>query len=321
MFKITSLVIIAGLASGCAPEHFSVTAHPEQSNSKPDGDFQAQGCAPDSTDYNMQVNVVSFAMTSKTDVEFGFKYDLGWFKGIELGAHIKKGELELQMELARPLKPFNIEKVGGKGKLSDNSFSFKVDTTIVNAGINTAAQTSLAKLSRKGFKDLLTNASALLKKDPNGWQTTVQAFDDEQHFKIPTGFKAGLQKGDQFNIFEEKWIWKGSPCSSEVDRHYHVSNTPIATAIVWDVEDESATLQIVGTPIKKLKLGDTVEIAKLVKLKKSDKRNLKKSVRLLPAFSKGKLVINNLGEIDVPYYLDYVMHPALNDSEFWVVPK
>lgn len=321
MFKLTSLIAIAGLLSACAPTSFKTIDPNIPAKNKPAQDFETKGCAPDSTDYNMQVNVVSFAMTSDTGIKFGFNHDLNWFKGIELNAQIKKGELELQMELARPLKPKNLHKVAGSGALNDSSFSFSVDTTIVDVGMSTASQTSLARLSRKGFVDLLKSATKELKKDPNNWQTTVQAFDDEQHLKIPTGFKAGLRKGDQFNIFEEKWIWKGSPCESEVDRHYHLSNTPIASAIVWDVEEDSATLKIIGTPTKAIKLGDTLEVASLIKLKNSEKRKLKKSVRLLPAFSKGNLIVHNLGEIDVPYYLDYVMEPVLNDSDFWVVPN
>lgn len=319
MRKLISLLTAAAFLTACAPESFTALNADGTPIKKTDPGFAVQGCVPDSVDYAMQVNVISFAMTSTTEIDFGFNYDLGWFKGIELGADIKQGALSLDLDLIRPLQPsLPPVSVVGDGILSDNSFKFKVDTTIVKVGASHSSQTSLKRLAQKGFVEALKKANAVVAKDPNAWQTIVSAIDDEQHIRIPAGARAGVLPGDSFNIFDERWIWKGQACNSELLSHYPVSTTPIARAIVWKVEDHVTTLKIVGTPTQKIKLGDSVGIEKLWKTKKSDKRSLKKAVRLLPAYSMGKVVVNNLGEVDIPYYLNYVMPDSLNNSNFWI---
>ena len=310
------------LASACAPTGFSAT--PGSPASKQVAEATPTPvplvCVPDTADYMWDVNIFGFSL-SGTNFNVGYSGPvIGPINSVDVGVKIDKGTLNLQMWTQ---KPYDLGHSVGADYTETNGFDFKVDLGIIRFGVgsNQDGQGALIKLTKNSFSKLVSNASADLAKDPNPWSTHIVQQLDANRFKIPVGALAGLKYGDKFNVYKYEYSFATAGDCSSVNGGAKVSTKVIATLIPLDIKDGSATMTLVGTPTQALSVNDIVEIQELYKAKKSDKRALKKAVRITALRQPNHISIAGSADIDLTSYLNYQIPTLMNsDANYWLLP-
>jgi hypothetical protein len=320
LLTISSALLPLGFAMGCAPTGFSASPESGPDTRAKSIDPIAKQCVPDTTDYVWDVNIFGFGISG---VDFGASYEGtvgGPFTRIGVGLKVNKGTLDLEMDSLGRGDKRALPVSGTATKTS--GFNFTLDLGIVKANLGTSsdAQTAMLKLTQAAFDNLLKNTGSILTDSQNPWSTRVTDVVDESHIRIPVGTIAGIQSGDQFNVYRyHDTSGANGGCSDDG----YTDDTPIATykPATSGLHGDSTILVPVGDVSGKVSLNDVVVIAKL-DTSKSKRSALKKSVRII--LHQPNAIVVTAGTaaapIDLTSYLRFQMGPSLNKTSYWVVP-
>ena len=313
------VVVSAALVVGCAPAGFQSTSSTLGGSSKSDTNVVEDRCVPDATDYLWDINIYGFSLSG---IDFNVGYNgpvAGPITSIAVGVKVDSGTLNLQMSSKKPYDTA-VRSIPSDVSMTTD-FNFAVDIGIAKFGVgsNTDAQGSMIKLTKKGYQKLLSNASDQLKKDPT-WSTHITKQLDANRFVVPVGLIGGMVNGDRFNVYKYQYEFAdpAAGCSSGIVGGSKLSSVPVAELVVLDAHDGYAVLSPTS-PTTSIQVNDLIEIKTLYKVKSSDKRALKKAVRIVGLHQPNHIAVQGV-PIDLTSYLTYQMPSLMNDTNYWLVP-
>jgi hypothetical protein len=322
--KTTSLLIL-GLAlmfgTGCGRATYETNAQdtkllvPDPSQSGDAGDPAQKTCAIETADYALDISVLSFEMTDAIKGSIGYDFAKGFLGAIGIGANIKGGRLDTVMELKHPINLSDKYASSTQStKFSQNEFSFTLDAGKLSAGGDFFYQTPIAKLSQqaltKNLKDLLKQAKNAM--DP--WETRVTRLLDDSRLVIAAGTSAGLQLGDQLDLYNAADYWEGDPCGSRYISHEPLNpDRPTARYKVTSRTPETAILALVDGNYE-VKVG---AVAHLAPIKNQKNRKLSKAIKI-NRMSSHKIVIEGRGEVDLLDYMVEQIDPILRGQGYYL---
>lgn len=260
---------LVGMLGGCAPMAASMsntgvtkTDVVPTPPTKPD----LLGCITDAADYELAGSVDSFAM----DGGFGFNIGAspgGFLKLIGLDVGYSKGTMTTAMHLFRPLRnPSAIANATGDATRNSIKFGIDFGINIIGGGLSFWSTTRPAEMASAALQKNITNLLTTLGDNEPEWETHISYMVSDTEFQIPVGYKSGIMKGDEFEIYPVAFDWAdpNKPCGSQLNFERPLSDKPIAKAYVkYKPEADVADLVVVGEVSGKLEKYNKVVISKL----------------------------------------------------------
>ena len=317
-----SLVIGAALiATGCAgfeSETAVQTALKNVDEGQKVEDITRPVCEVDYADYELDMHLYAFQMKDKTDFSVGFNLLQGFFKAIGLKFKTERGQMEMTVELGEALRPLEVvAKAKGVGELKGTEFRIDLDALQLGLDIGYYYKTPLSTLTEKTVKNGLSEITKKLKNVETPWNSRVVFHKPvEQEMIIPAGSVAGLRLGDEFYVYNVNYIWKDTPCASDLQFRDRDA-THVARVVVTQLEKNASMLTIVDKPSDApIELGALVEVAHLPLAKGEKSRSLARSVRLRNVVSE-KLSVQGASAVDFTLYLREQTTALLNFYGFY----
>lgn len=283
LFINVGFCLLAGL--GCAKNNF---AEPPQGPVKveppppPPPPEEKPICELPEVDYQLDSGVTEFEVFSSNDVRFGFNLLTGLLLHFDLNFSVKKALLVVQTDLREYLKPTEGFAPGeGQSQHTENDRRFGFNIQKVSAEIGHYYKTPFNDLMKLALSKAIQETLKQAKMVDPLWSTVIIREALTEQYLIPAGANAGIQVGDEFDVYNVKHFWRESPCTSEYQMRQHTTESPIATLIIEDnfrLAPNSAILSI-----KDRHLPDEIEAGAYLYIKKlSGDRptSLKKSVTL-----------------------------------------
>lgn len=319
-------IVYAFVACGCAPQKFFSN---ELNNGNQESSFEKvrAACEVPEIDYQFETQVVEFDVTSKNEFHFGFSLipGLEWFNAFDAQFKLKSSTLTLSTSMAEYLKPMDpIGQATGDGKQKENFWGVDIDLSKIKFGGSSFISTPMFKVMTAALRNSVQNTVKILKDVESPWNTVVVSIPNQDQFLIPAGKNAGIQVGDQFEIFNIQHEWAGAPCRSAYRMALPTTEKPIAIVEVKDARDltpNAARLRIVKKELdEKIEQGAYVYIHKL-----TNPRTLRRSIFVqdIKPFkiswkSDGS---SELQELDVTPFLNTALGPVLRDFGLYIKPK
>lgn len=224
-------------------------------------------CLVNFPQYRLHGSINAFELVNRIGLGLGFtptgSYNPAGIIGLNF--QVENYQLDMTLLASHPLTDGvdAATNVSSKQTRTLVEFTLPINNLVIDPSYY--SQTPLARVSYKAIETAVKQINEqLLKKD---WYTRV-LYADEHVATILAGSSHNVQKGDVFNIYNEKTFWASSqgevpvPCQSKYEGS--IDGEPIATIEIFDVSDEIAAGKVVfesGVPIK---MGAKVKIQKLL---------------------------------------------------------
>lgn len=238
-----------------------------------------KACLLTTPNFEMKTAVDAFQLKGGANGGAGFNPG-GILSVIGVDVTYSSGELDMSMVFTAPLFGSNpIANATGKGTTNNFSVTTNGLASLVTGNVGVWASTGFYQVSLSAISDTFENLKANLPSMPPWW-TVISAAVTENEFLIPVGTTAGVQVGDQFNVYKVDYQWQGDgrPCSNPLKIALKLTSQPFAVVTVRQVELGYASVFIskLNNTTDKISAFDRLEISKLV----GNRKALNYSVRL-----------------------------------------
>jgi hypothetical protein len=252
-------------------------------------------------DVKVTGTVLSYELVSGNNIEIGFNQNAG-HTGFGLGANFSMKMKQLSMQLygldtAKDLYSGKTRLIASplvtqEGKDSDGKVTLSVSQ--INAGYGWYKNTPLSKLTEGALQQGVDSIKTEMNKV--SWTTKVldvQTLDDGTNplgdggVVIKGGTDVNLKKGDQVAFYDEKTLWKGTPCESDFLGFARLKTEPFAYGEVIYADRYFSTVAIVKRMDNtKIKPGWRVELFKRVEDVEAEAAAAKKAADKVPSATK-----------------------------------
>jgi hypothetical protein len=323
MRKNFLLILVLITASGCAQWHSDgqpqVQAEtPIQSQPTPP---VVEKCVVDTVDYVLNTHVLGYEFVDEFNLKFGFNILNDFFNALEVEIPLKKAQIVLSMNLFKPMN-MRAPISAAIEKAFDLNLIFKVKIDFGQIVLNPEYyyQTPLLDLSHKALDKTFEAVRTPLKDTNANWTSWVTLRPSYDEVVIEAGALAGVEKGDQFKIFNVEHLWEGQPCHSDYVMARKTSREPIAVARAERVTDHYTLLRFVAPYSTQdgieIKTGAIVEIANLYTgTSEVERPSLLRTLRIGESKSE-KLVIKGKGEFDFMPIMVEQLKPIIQKRNF-----
>ncbi len=301
----------------CTQQRFQNNLSPNTSL-KQDVPLSSTSCLVNRPDYSLEVIVDSYEITSSGGLSFGFNLLNQFLKALGASFKTKSGLVTMEMNLYEPFEDSNAIASGkGSGKSSGNEFKANIDAYLFNVSADYYYQTPFAVLTEKGLRNTFVYTLNSLAEVETPWSSTVTSIDSSESVMIAVGSMAGIQQGDQFNMYEIKQHWASQPCASAY-LPVKVSELPLAVGSVTQVFKNAAVIKISKYNYQSaITIGTLVEVAKLVpSVEAKIKRKLLKSISIREIKS-AKIPIEGGGAVDIGVHAQNQLQSLLREYGFY----
>ncbi len=230
------LPLWTALIMGCSPGNFKQIEIGED-NSK-QGSKVRPACEISEVDFQLDSQIIFLEVTNARGLKFGFNLLTQWLKLFEVKMEIKESTLALTTDVREFLRPDEaLSPAEGKDVYSEKESGFSFNLGQIAVGVHSFKMTPLYEVLKRALgKSLSSSLNQIRKVDPL-WSSIILEEPTENHFIIPAGANAGIQIGDEFEVYNVVHSWKKVPCASEYRMKYHTTKTPLA---ILRVEDQFA---------------------------------------------------------------------------------
>lgn len=277
------LIISAFIASGCRNGVSFV-----QTVVAPGGNIDLkvddQSCLISTANYQVNTSVDAFQLSGGANGNAGFNPG-GILQVIGVNLTYSTGELDMSMVFNAPLFGTTpIANSTGKGVTNNFSISTSGLASLITGNIGAWSSTGFYQTSLDAISNTFNNLKKNLPSQPPWW-TVISQPVNENEFLVPVGTTAGLQIGDQLNLYKVDYQWQGdgAPCRNSLKIALKTSSQPYAVVTVKQVELSYAAVSVtkVLRADQIVAAYDRVEISKLMKASDGSTRTtLNYSVRL-----------------------------------------
>lgn len=271
-------------------------------------------CVMDFADYTLDENLISFEITDKRNINFGFNLLKGFLRAFGIKINSQKGQMMMSMHLGETVNPSGgIADVMGEGEFKSKEFGFNIDLLRLGAEFDYFKQTPVSELTANTITSGLGNLRQRLDKVELPWTSRIvyAEYSNDQYI-VPVGKVAGLRIGDQFKFFNIDYIWKGSPCASELLFQRKTTPQSIALGTIVQLEENAALIQVYERNYQDpIQLGAQIVPYKLPLAPNEQSRTLARSVRMGRVES-AKLPIENADSVTLELFLSKQTASLLN---------
>lgn len=197
-------------------------------------------CEVPEIDYRFNTQVVEFDVTTDNKFNFGFSLIPGfeWFKAFDAKFTLKKSTLTVSTAMSEYLNPLEqLAPATGSGIKKESGGGVRIDLNYVNFGGSTFTSTSFFQVMVSALKDSAKKTVKALQQIESRWNTIVVLKPEGDEIIVPTGRNAGIQVGDQFEVYNVKHRWDGEPCTSKYRMATQTTEEPIAIFYVKSQDD------------------------------------------------------------------------------------
>ncbi|MBL7542644.1 MAG: hypothetical protein JNL11_02460 [Bdellovibrionaceae bacterium] len=284
-------------------------------------------CEAVEIDYQFEAQVISFDVVSKNDTHFGFSLipGLEWFKSFDSKFRLKKSVLSVSTGMAEFLRP--TEPFGQAFDSSEQKESFwgtDIDLNKIVFGHSSFSATPFYKVMLDALRKSFTKTASEVRDIESPWNTIVVSKTNETDILIPAGKNAGLQVGDEFEIYNVEHQWVEEPCKSNYRMAKLTTDEPILIAKINDSKD--LTPNASRLIITKRILDNKIELGAFVYTHQfKPARKLKRSIAIkeIKPFKinwqpEGA---NQNKELDITVFLNAAINSLANEMGFYIRPK
>ncbi len=312
-FNLSIVIMLVVVVSGCSEQQFSKSALMASVDQNRPLSYSRAQCEVPTSNYELSTNVISYELVDKFHVSFGFDLIKKFFRAFGANIELESGQMAMQMDLGDSLNPSTpLANALGGAKMRKFSFGASVDLVQAAASFDYYYKTPLSELTRNSLRNTLQVVNQQLSKTQGVWSTTVVARASDQDMIIPVGTVAGLQAGDQFNIYNVQHVWTGSPCESQYIMSRKTTANAVAVGLVVDLRPGAADLQIISGDGSLIEQGARVEPLVL-----QNSHGLARSIHIASVTS-GKLDVDGKSEIDVVTYLKSEINSVVREFGFYI---
>lgn len=225
-------------------------------------------CLVNLPQYRLWGTINSFELMNKIGLGLGFTtagaYTTNGIPGISFG--VETYQLDMNMVASNPVSSevYAAANVTAKQTRTQLEFTLPLSNLMIDPSFY--FQTPLARVSYNALENSIKQIQEQLDSKQE-WYTRV-LYADEQVATILAGSNHNIQKGDVFNIYNEKTFWISEngeipvPCESKLQST--LDGEPIASIEIFDVSPEAAAGKVVFESGIQIKMGAKVKIRKLV---------------------------------------------------------
>ncbi len=226
-------------------------------------------CLVNLPQYRLWGTVNSFELMSKIGLGLGFTPSGGISAGGMIGVNFEVDTYQLDMNLVagHPITLGVEAATNVTAKQTRTQLGFKLPIYNLMIDPSYYHQTPLARVSYSALETAVKQVQQQLKDKKAEWNTRV-LYADEHVATILAGNGHNVQKGDVFNVYNERTFWGSKngenpiPCESQYLGS--IDGEPIAKIEIFDVSDEISVGKVVWDSGIPMKMGAKVKIAKLI---------------------------------------------------------
>jgi len=208
-------------------------------------------CEVDMSQFKLEGMVTGFEFLSSFGIRFGYTVngDLNGVSG-DIGIKVDTAQMDLSMYLADVLSGFSAASSNVKSNQTKTQISANINFQNFTLGPQYYFETPLARVSEKGLAKAVNDLVS--QTDKLSWEAHVLE-DQDVRVWINAGARAGIQVGDEFEIYNLEYLWDGPPC--EIGSRYRGSiPTPKPVSIIRidslgdDISAGAPVMQTVDNP-------------------------------------------------------------------------
>ncbi|MFN8944722.1 MAG: hypothetical protein ACK5WZ_08860 [Pseudobdellovibrionaceae bacterium] len=224
-------------------------------------------CFLDHPQFRLNGRVYSFEATSSFGLGIGFS-DTGPISGVFPGANVEFDTAQLAMGMMA----YRPELGAGKGtlkaiNLTKDQTKVKVKFTLIYSGIgftpSAEFKPSMAKVAEGALTKGIQQLKASKEMIEDKFYTRVLE-EKDYSITIKGGRNLGIQKGDRFEVQNERGQWSGEPCASEFK--YSVPLKPLAIIEIESVGDVASQGRVLKPEEGGIEYSDSARIGAKVLL-------------------------------------------------------
>lgn len=225
-------------------------------------------CLVNLPQYRLWGTINSFELMNKIGLGLGFTtagaYSPNGIPGVNFG--VETYQLDLNMVASNPVSSevYGAANVTAKQTRTQVGFNLPLANLLIDPSFY--FQTPLARVSYNALEKSIKQIQEQLDTKQE-WYTRV-LYADEHVATILAGSNHNVQKGDIFDIYNEKTFWISEngeipvPCESTLQST--LDGEPIASIEVFDVSTDASAGKVVFESGLQIKMGAKVKIRKLV---------------------------------------------------------
>lgn len=200
---------------------------------------------------------------SGASLQFGFNQSM---VQVPISAKFKmdKMRMDLSFHAFDPWSQQKIASVNSEAIKKDYSAGFGIDLGVIHIGPEFYRITGMAEVTLKGLRAGISDLAKRLLSTPNeDWASRIM-YSRDNYVLILGGSELGIQKGDQFKVYNQVHNWVGSPCG---DSSILNGSTIVSDAQdPWIIEVEDAGNLMTKARVLNIKEDSSINLGALVKV-------------------------------------------------------
>lgn len=211
----------------------------------------------------------------------------------------------------------------GNWNKDENFWGLDIDLNKLNVGSSSFTSTPFFVVMTEALRKSIRNTVKVLSDIEAPWNTVIVSSTNESQFIIPAGKNAGIQVGDQFEIYNIEHEWVGEPCKSSYRMATTTTDKPIAIVEVKDPKD--LTPNATRLLLKEKLLDEKIEQGAFVYIHKLTSQRVLKRSLFVQEIKPFKITWNSENnqnqEFEITALLQTALGPVLRDAGFYIKPK
>lgn len=208
----------------------------------------------------INTDIVNFQLTNSGGVSVG----IAQWANLGLGVTYKKATLTMAMRADDPLIPGHvIAATTSKANKQEFGVNVSLSPGGVGLGANFYSATDLAKVVSTALDKGVTDLKGQFDKAEGWYAQVLKNCDKAILINAGNSSDAGLQVGDQFEVYNMWYDWAGESCDSTLNGAMRSTKTPIAVVEVEIVGNTFSQARVIEQSEVKILPGARVYIRKL----------------------------------------------------------
>lgn len=216
----------------------------------------------------INTDIVNFQLTNSGGISVG----IADWANLGIGVTYKKATLTMAMRADDPLIPGHVIAAStSKANKQEFGVNLSVSPGGVGIGANFYTSTDLAKVVSSALDKGVTDLKSQFDKAEGWYGQVLKNCDKAILINAGNASDAGLQVGDQFEVYNMWYDWAGESCNSTLLGAMRATKTPIAVVEVEIVGNTFSQARVIQQTEVKILPGARVYIKKLYQPKVASK--------------------------------------------------
>lgn len=209
---------------------------------------------------SIKTDIINFELTTSGGLTIG----IADWANLGLGLNYKKAVLTMNMQAKDPLIINHvIASSTPTAKRQEFGINFSIAPSGIGLGLDYYQKTDLSKVVSSGLEKGVTDLKTQFDKAEGWYAQVLKNCDKAIMINAGNDSDAGLQVGDQFEVYNMWYDWEGESCNSQLMGVMRSTSTPIAVVEVEIVGNTFSQARVIQQTEVKILPGARVYVKKL----------------------------------------------------------